>query len=162
MEDITDRMYAYRECARVLWNMGFRTDAVPDLDFDAVDAYRDVCRRLFNAIVLEPIGAIARVPTGRREPFIGLQISPRFDPVPAMIRRPTDQGIYWDDPVKELKTQGLSLVFIDFYDFDDFGYIDLRYYLVRVLRCGDHPELVGRDALIDVRHAEVHHDPTEP
>ena len=46
--------------------------------------------------------------------------------------------------------------FIAYFDWDQMDYIDLRYYRVKIASFDAHPELVGREALIERQHATVH------
>jgi hypothetical protein len=137
--DITDKMLAYRECARGLWNNHLRQHAEPYVDFDAVDVFADICGKLFAEMVLKPAGCTLAEIFAR----------PVHDRLSIMIRRPTEQGVYWDDPVTSLKPEDLRLSFLTFYDFDDFNYRDFRYCLVKLVQCAEHPELVGREALVE-------------
>jgi hypothetical protein len=89
-------------------------------------------------------------------------LTPIVDPFPIMIARPSTSGKYWDDPVNRLRLSGVSLLFIDYFDWDRFGYIDMQYYRVRILSCDEHPHLVGREALLDVHHASVYFEDPSP
>ncbi len=154
--DVTELMLAYRECARSVWNAAMRPSAEPYVDFDAVDAFRAIQRVLFEQLVLRPIGMGSFKRSPRDEPAPFLLLRPNSDPVPIMVNRPSSDGnLYWDDPVKRLRAKGLVLAFVDFHDWDDFGYVDLQHYKVRIESCSEHPHLVRRDALVDVHHAGV-------
>jgi len=143
MIDITDKMLAYRECVRGLWNTYLRDGA----DFDSVDVFEDICRKLFSELILAQTGASS-----------GILVKPGLDPLRIMIHRPTEQGKYWDDPVTSLKPGGLVMSFIDFYDFNNLDYIDLRYCRIKIVQCAEHPALTGREALVDVQHVRLEHE----
>lgn len=120
----------------------------------------------FNSLlVLKPLRKFGFKKNGATKPYPFLLLVPTVDPLPIQVNRPSqDRNMYWDDPVQSLRAEGLSLQFIDFYDFDDFGYIDLRYYRVKIVECMDHPEVLGRHALVEVGDASVEfrEDATSP
>jgi hypothetical protein len=84
-----------------------------------------------------------------------LKVIPTFEPFELLVQRPTPQGVYWDDPVKSFRSADVDLSYVGFYDFDQFGYIEVRYWRVVISQCVTHPHLAGRHALIDVTHARV-------
>ncbi len=130
------------------------------VDFEALARFRGICGAIFEELVLGPLG-VAEVERPREgEPYAFLTVRPRAPDVPIRIRRPSADGNrYWDDPVTRLRAQGLLLRFVEFYDFDNFGFIDLQFFLVRVAECDEHPHLVGREALVEVRHGLVEFAP---
>jgi hypothetical protein len=69
---------------------------------------------------------------------------------PIMLNRETSSG-YWDHPVTEVTRQA-ELCFLAFFDWDQLGYKDNRYVRIRVNRWPSHPEVVGKDALIDTQY----------
>lgn len=159
--DVTELMLAYRECARGVWNGAMRPGAAPFVDFDAVDAFGVIQAVLFEQLVLRPLDmrAFKKVSTSDVYPF--LIVRPRGDAMPVMVNRPSpDRNRYWDDPVTNLRRDGLAAAFIAFHDWSDFGYIDMQHYRVRIEQCQEHPHLVGREALIDVHHASVEFEAT--
>jgi hypothetical protein len=48
-----------------------------------------------------------------------------------------------------------DLRFLDFFDFDQSGFLDFGYYRVAINSSEQHPELVGHEALIEVQYAHV-------
>ena len=147
--DVTDLMLGFRETARGLWNCALR----PGADWDRVDVFRSIHQLLFDEMVLRGLG-ISRYQKGKDEPYRFLHAIPIADPIPIEIHR-ASQGGYWDDPINRLSPKGLSLAIIEFFDFDELGYRDFVYYRVRVEACRDHPNLVGREALLQVQNAKV-------
>jgi hypothetical protein len=153
--DATQFLFTYRECARMLWNNFLRLGVEPYVNYDAVDAFSGICERLFEEMVLQNLRMSGFKRTSDADPYPFLVLKPRADPAPVMVHRSSEQGRYWDEPINRLAVSGLAMQFIGFYDWDDFGYIDLQYYRVRTARCEEHPHLVGREALVDVHHAGV-------
>jgi hypothetical protein len=153
--DVTTRLLTYREAARGLWNNFLRSELRGEADFEAVGRFHSICDALFEDLVIRPLGMVdVELPDhGEAYPFLEVRLSSPDAPV--QVRRPTADGKYWDDPVKALRADGLRLQFINYYDFDDFGFIDFQYYRVRIAECAEQPHLVGREALLEVPYALV-------
>ena len=63
---------------------------------------------------------------------------------------------YWDHPVKQITPGEAELHFVQCFDWNRLDYLDFRYYKVQIARFDAHPDLVGREALIDRQHSVVH------
>jgi hypothetical protein len=156
VQDVTPLLNSYRECARGVWNSFLRADA----DFDRVDGFSALCERLLAELVLRPLGKLGHRKAAPGDPYPFLRVVPMADPVPIMINRPSKDGNkYWDDPVTQVGREGVKLLLIDYFDWDQMGFIDLQYYRVKVIVFDKHPDLVGREALLDVHHAGVFFEP---
>lgn len=156
MQEVTHLLNAYRESARGLWNNYLRAEA----DFDRVDAFAALCEGLLTELVLRPLGKQGYKKASASDPYPFLRVVPVADPVPIMINRPSQDGNkYWDDPVSQVGEQGVKLLLIDYFDWDQLGFIDFQYYRVKVLGFDKHPHLVGREALLGVHHAKVFVEP---
>jgi hypothetical protein len=156
MREITNVLNKYRECSRNLWNTHFLSNpspSIPDMRerFDEIDKY------IFSALVLVPLGKEELEGIGDREPLLPIKIVPIGDgSVPIMINRPSsDRNKYWDDPVNQAKASEIDLRFIGYFDWNQYGYADFRYYLTRIVSFQKYPHLVGRDALIETIHAHA-------
>jgi hypothetical protein len=157
--DVTERMLSYREAARGLWNNFVRKALQGGVGVGTVARFQEICDAIFEEFVLTPLGVESERPN-EGEPHTFLTVHPKSPDVPVRVRRPSADGNrYWDDPVNRLRAKGLVLSFVEFYDFDEFGFIDLQFFLVRVEACEEHPHLVGRDALVEVRHGMVEFSP---
>lgn len=157
--DVTTRLLTYREAARGLWNNFLRRELLREVDFEAVGRFHTICDALFEDLVLRPLGMVDVELPDHGEAYSFLQVRLASPDAPVHVHRPTTDGRYWNDPVNRLKADGLRLQFIDFYDFDDFGFIDFRFFRVRISECKEHPHLVGREALLEVQHALVEFAP---
>jgi hypothetical protein len=158
VQDVTRLMNEYRECARGLWNRFLLAKMESATDFEAVGRFQRLSALLFDDLVLRPLG----MPFWRPKqfaPYPFLRLQPTSDPVALMINRPTVQGMYWDEPIDRLALSGLSLLFIDYFDWNDFDQIDLQYFRLLIDGCQQHPRLAGRQALMDVHQARVMFDP---
>ncbi len=74
-----------------------------------------------------------------------------------MIQKPRegDRCNYWDDPVREVKASDVELHFLDYFDWNQMGYVDFQYYRVRIVTFALQPHLVGREALLEHQYARV-------
>ncbi|HSF15220.1 MAG TPA: hypothetical protein VLK65_06675 [Vicinamibacteria bacterium] len=79
--------------------------------------------------------------------------------VPIMISRDLDGGPYWDHPIDQLGPDIADLRFIDFFDFEESGYLDFKYYRVRVQSSLRNAAPVGHHALLEVSYAKVLAEP---
>ena len=155
MTDITERIHSYRESTRGLWNTFLRPSAGSDLSFDTVERFSHIAEEIFDELVLRPIGRDGFKPNQPREAYPFLRLIPVADPTPIMINRPTEQGMYWDDPIDYLKVDGLRLLFIECFDWDVLGFREMQYYRTRIMECKEHPHLTGRQALLDAHYVRV-------
>ena len=167
MTDITDRFNAFRECARHLWNSHLATVASSDR-WAVRDAFDDICAILFRTMV---VGSLAdghehelfscplpgRV--AERPHLDWLHVVPAGSPtIPVMINRdPCLASGYWDHPTSRLPDR-TELRFVSCFDFDELGFRDFKYLLVRIVT-STLPEIVGRVALVEWEHVRVFLDP---
>jgi hypothetical protein len=70
--------------------------------------------------------------------------------------RPEAPTGYRDDPVNHIEPGEAELLFIAYFDWNQMNYIDLQYFRVKIASFDAHPELVGREALIDCHGVAVH------
>jgi hypothetical protein len=161
MEDATNFMNRYREACRLLWN-NFLRDPDADGRISLADErycdFRWMQTVLFTALVLREIGQDdieVRFGTRGQPPidFLRVVATPRS----AMLvnREPAHSGSqYWDGSPTSVPSE-IDLRFIDYFDWDVVGYRDLAYYLTRIVGCREHPDIVGRDALLPVLNGRV-------
>jgi hypothetical protein len=146
MRDVTSVMNEYRECSRHLWNSYF--GGLVD-HCGRERAYEQIRKLLFEALVSQ-----------RLERQEGAESTLRVVPMkslPVLIRRQSeDANYYWDEARDLQSTSGNNeLIFVDYYDFFQGDVVDFRFYRCRVSQCSARPEYVGREALVDVVHAQV-------
>lgn len=157
MRDVSNIFDHYRISARTIWNTAFW----PDADFqnwDSAEVFDEVKRILFGELVLAklekewPVADIFKVPI----PFFHIVPSISHG-TPIMIQnpRPDRPRGYWDHPVNSVSPGEAELHFLAYFDWDEMDYVDFRYYLVKLATFETHPELVGREALIERQHAVV-------
>jgi hypothetical protein len=152
MKEVTELVQLYRECARSLWNRCLR----PGADFNSVDAFGQICGALFEEVVLKPLDKRGYRKTQPSEAFPFIHVVPIADTIPIMINRPTNDGNkYWDEKIAVIPRRGSTLLLVDHFDWDQLGFIDFQYYRVRIGAFLAHPDLVGREALVEVQHCTV-------
>jgi hypothetical protein len=157
MRDITDLMEHYRVIAREIWNNGFWN--LPDLrTWDSWDQFESIKSVLFRVLVtsrLEEVGGCVDLDSKWGRIYYVVPISP--GPVPIKIHQPREADLnrYWDDPVREISAPEAELQFLDYFDWNQMGYIDFQYYRVRISAFASKPHLIGREALLDHLHARV-------
>jgi hypothetical protein len=110
---------------------------------------------LFYALVLRHTGDQAHpINLSERAPIPYLPVVPTSPEVPAMVSRTKPARTYWDNPVERLGPTD-DLRFIDFFDFDQSGFLDFAYYHVSINGSERNTNLAGHEALIEVQYAHV-------
>lgn len=156
--DVSGVFDHYRVSARAIWNTAFWPD--PDFrDWDSIDQFHEIERLLFRELVLAKLDKEWPLQGIFRDAIPFFRVVPTSSHgMPIMIQKPRPGAPtgYWDDPVETVKPEEAKLVFIAYFDWNDMDYIDLRYYRVKITSFDAHPELVGREALIERQHAAIH------
>jgi hypothetical protein len=164
MEDVTSHFTAYRECARHLWNIYFRpiaqTRGSLDDTWDVRDQFDEIARALFSSLVLQPLNVsgaeLALAASSEPLPLHGFRIVPGTEHgVPIFINRDLPRSGYWDYLLSVVRPTDVDLRLLRFFDFDQIGYRDFKYYEVLIAASETHPEVVGRAALIECEYATV-------
>lgn len=156
MRNIKTEMAAYREAIRHLWNSTFST-LEESLRFGiCLELFEEIDDLIFRSLVCEPLG-IEFVEKASFDPIINLKVTPisLLTEVHVMINRSIPASGYWDDPIKVINASDVDLALIGFFDWDGYNVKDCAYYRVRIIDCKSHPNLIGRDALIETRCADV-------
>ena len=161
MKDVTDILSKYCECTGHLWNNYFFIDEkLSSYTHDQLDRYEAIDRLLFAELVLDPLAKVSCQEEYFREyppsePLSFLRVVPAVsDEVPILINRSGASG-YWDDPINRVLSSDVDLRFIGYFDWNRYDLRDFQFYLVRIVKSSRHPQLVGRDALLEVHHARV-------
>jgi len=155
MRDVSNIFDHYRVSARTIWNTAFWPDDA-FRNWDSVEQFDEIQRILFNELVLGkvdkdwPLHNIFKIAM----PFFHIVPSGH---VPIRIQNPRSdrQRGYWDHPVNSIKPGEAELHFLEYFDWNRMDYADLRYYHVEIASLNAHPELVGREALIDRQQAMI-------
>jgi hypothetical protein len=155
MKDVRGVFDHYRVSAMAIWNTAFW----PDADFrnwDSVDVFDRIQRILFTELVLAKVDKDWPEPDIFKTAIPFFHVLPSFE-TPIMIQNPRSEREtgYWDHPVTRIKPAEADFLFIAYFDWNRMDYADLRYYRARIAQFAAHPELVGRDALIERQNATV-------
>jgi hypothetical protein len=156
MKDVSNVFDHYRVSARAIWNTAFWPDA--DLrNWDSVEQFDEIQRILFTELVLGKLGRGLPLPDVFRVPVPFFHVVPTGH-TPIMIQNPRSdrQTGYWDHPVNSVRPGDAELHFIEYFDWNRMDYADLRYYRVKIASFDAHPDIIGREALIDRQNASVH------
>lgn len=155
MKDLTALLIRYRELARNLHNNCFF--GCSEFTFDSYDRLEVVKKQLFALTVLDECDIPLDESTLFLRPLSQLHVSVMENvAVPVCINRPSNDGnMYWDDPTNVLENEKVRLSFIGFFDWDVLSPIDFKYCRVRIEDFPDSPELIGRDALIEMEYCKI-------
>jgi hypothetical protein len=160
MDDVSHLFSIYRECVRHLWNTYFRPLAEPTRNWDVRDKFDTVARGIFSSLVLSPLSAsnyeLSREAHINPLALPGFRIVPNIEHgTPILINRDLPRSGYWDYPVSEVRPADVKLHLLRFFDFDQLGYRDYRYFEVMIHSSPTYPKIIGRAALIEFAHAKV-------
>jgi hypothetical protein len=155
--DLTDRINEFREAARHLWNTHFRHDA-KNQDWDLHDAFSEVYVALFNALVRYNLPDTAPSIPHLWDPgntvLYQYRISAYSDRLPLVVNRTKPASGYWDHPTCIVDTSSVDLRLIAFFDWDNLGFKELRYFRIRIVKADD-PDLMDRDALVETAYCRI-------
>jgi hypothetical protein len=144
--DVDELMQQFRLASREIFNHYFRiADPYKNNGWALESRFKDVQELLFQKLVAEPT-SLSHVKYGDVQPNIGVELSVG-DSAPIQLNRESDSG-YWDHPIDEVQ-KGVRLNFISFFDWDQLNYRDNRYVRAYVADWPGHPELIGKNALIE-------------
>jgi hypothetical protein len=165
MDDVTHLFSTYRECVRHLWNTYFRSVAEPGQNWDLRDEFDTITRGIFSSLVLRPLDVfdheLAPECSAEPSPLPSFRIVPAVEHgTPIFINRDLPRSGYWDHPVSRVRSDEVELHLLRFFDFDQLGYRDFRYFEVVVHALTKYPDIIGRAALIEFEHARVLFDKT--
>src|SRR5580692_92 len=157
MRDVTSIFDHYRVSARGIWNTTFW----PDQNFrnwDSIEQFHEIAKLLFQELVLAKVDREWPLQNLFKSAIPFFHIVPSIaHGTPVLIQKPRKGAPtgYWDDPVNLVEPSQAELLFIEYFDWNEMDYIDLRYYRVKIANFDTHSELVGREALIERQHAAI-------
>jgi hypothetical protein len=162
MDDVTTTVDRAATCLRDLWNTYFYAgDELSAYPAVVEDLFAEIETRIFGALVLVAVDREAFIDEFRREPLAFLIVVPAFEGVPLLIRRPSaDRNWYWDAYDGRVGPNEVELHFLEWFDWNDYAPRAFQYYRTKVHAFDEHPEFVGREALIECRSARVFLDPS--
>jgi hypothetical protein len=160
MEDVTGMVERASGYLRGLWNGYFRgpTDDMLSCPAMLQDLFEEIEARLFGALVLRHLDRLAWLERFRREPLPFLSVVPEADPEARLLvnrRLPSFGNQYRDAFGDRLLSDEATLQFVRWFDWNFYGPHEHEYLYVRIAAFPEHPEFVGRDALIPRRSSRV-------
>ena len=142
-EDVTAILPAFREATRHLWNSAFAGHPEASHDFINVE------HALFEALVLQRIDATRawRWGSASDQNWPELRVMPEFGPAGCRVMWARAEANSWHWREIQLQ-QAPELAYIGFFDWREEGPSDYQYMRCRVLKCDEHPQLIGADVLL--------------
>jgi len=161
VQEIGNYISRYADAKCQLWNAYFK-DIVVDLNVcEPLDSFEEIDRRLFFALVCGPLGIeydcsryanyiedgvwktycvdqIVIVPRSTLGPHISI-----------MIGEKKGNNTAWHE-LKSLASAGLSFAYVELFQWDKYGFLNLPMVRGKITACRENPEYVGREALIDI------------
>jgi len=150
---ITDLLNRYRECVRSIWNTYFFEQYNGTENSDLIESFSKIKQEIFDSIVLvsvladcEAFDYVLGFPCSR------IKIVPRhmnsWD-IPVEINRNKGEiSGYWDHPISRINSQA-DLVFIDFFDWNPYGFIDMSRIVAEISDYPKNPNLIGHRFIVE-------------
>jgi hypothetical protein len=151
MQEISKCLLRYADAKCHLWNAYF-VDRMGSLsECEPLDSFEAIDRRLFFSLVCVPLG-------------IKYDYSWAADCINQIVMRPTTSSIIplligqkeggntsWEEE-KAFPIAGLSFAFIEFFQWDQYGYLYLPKVRCKIIASDARPEFIGREALLERQH----------
>jgi hypothetical protein len=152
----TELFFRYREVARLVWNLGFWIE--PKLrEWDALQLYREISARLFEALILLPLGYQGRIERNDTPGSVAnFQVSLRGREAHLLVdsNLPDHPAHIFGGVVVDPKS-GVSLRFLRFFDWNELARRDFRFVEVLIEQLQARPDLVGHLALVEVADCSI-------
>jgi hypothetical protein len=159
MQDIGKYIFRYADAKCHIWNAYFK-DIIGNLSaWEPLESFEAIDQRLFFALVCEPLGIEYDYSRGadyiedmvvKTRCVDQIVIMPRTlgQEISILIGEKQGSNTAWHE-LKSLATAGLSFAFIELFQWDHYGFLNLPMVRGKITACAEHPEYVGREALID-------------
>ncbi len=161
--ECTDLFTRYREVARHVWNIGFWPN--PALrEWDSVELYQEAAARLFEAMIILPLGYQARIDDKYNPGLtVDFSVEPATPEVDLLVNGNSEDepGRIWGRPKIRIKPKEQRLRFVSFFDWDQTAARDFQYLEVRIEQFDGRSEVVGRRALIPFDRCSIWFSPEE-
>jgi len=117
-----------------------------NLAWDLIDEYNVIIKSLFNIAILERF----KIKGEYGQPIDKILLVPNYDHVNIYIQNDKiDGNVYWDYPIKRCNKKDLTLLFVEFYDFDDFNYRYNQYIKCKITDSRISKDIIGKYAIIE-------------
>lgn len=166
MQDITDHLYNYLEASRHLWNTYFRGRIKSLYECSPLEEYEGIEELLFSALVANELDLSC--PQSRRDvidkPWLFIRVRPSagLNALPMMVSHSVVESVSGNRRWEEAKVIELSdnsdFGFIEFFEWDRYGFVTYPYIRVQIDNRSQLPGLVGKEALIDVINVRIFYE----
>lgn len=159
MQDVSKKLFGYLEAKRHLWNTYFINKVNSIKECSALDDYEEIDKLLFSALVIADLGKT--LPSNfilGKDPISFLRIVPHegIDRLSAMLSQPsTGKNRIWSKPMEISTDLSDEFLYIEFFEWDRYGFVTYPYYLTRIKKTKKQPDIIGMDALIETVKAKV-------
>lgn len=152
---ILEVLNEYRDCCRSLWNRAFRARFEDSQDWSIVDSFSIIKNELFRTIVLTPHEFDDEgFSLGLASPGIKVKLS-RKNATTVMINRVKGESAgYWDHPIEKMDSH-VSLHFLDFFDWNSYGFLDMNLIMCEIVSHPGNTELEGHKVLVELSCVDV-------
>jgi hypothetical protein len=154
--EITEQIRSYREAIRHLWNAYW---VYQEPDWDSIDRFAEVADLLFRGTICSLVETkLPVIPVDHGDsPLSAYRLFTKHNgKLPLLVSRDIPNKGSWDHPVSWIPAESAyDIIPICFFDFDQVGHRQIRYYRSRIINSPSHPELNGRDALIECDHVQI-------
>ncbi|HLW92871.1 MAG TPA: hypothetical protein VKS78_16435 [Roseiarcus sp.] len=154
---VTDNLLRYLDAKQHLWNSYFLGQVADLREREPLESFELIDRRLLFALVCRPL-KLALPPDHYffADPIRDILAIPRsyVTELNMMMSKPSEDGNrYWERPTLFPK-EGLVLSFIEFFQWDRYGFQSASLARCKVEAIASHPEYEGREALVEFREYE--------
>ena len=156
----TELVNLYRQALHQLWNMHFWAPE-PYRDIASVRQFDRVKLPLFLALVVDRLGSDLADP----ERIFGdafkvvPPVSKPYGSIPSLLIESPEKSGIWKTMQGPFKADDVNLSLLDFFDWQQLGWRDFRYFLVHVKALPAHPSLIGCCGLVEVGDVDVLWEP---
>jgi len=151
VKDIRSELLRYRDAKCHIWNTYFH-DLVENLnDDEPLYSFEIIEKRLFSALICHPLGLTFNFDRGFGLDSVRTIIvkpKPNLIEIPAMLADASGLNRLWRK-AENLLASGLSLAFMDFFQWDNYDYLSLPFVKCEVMDCKERPDYQGNEALVE-------------
>lgn len=154
--DVTEMVQRYRLSLRHIWNCFIWIDP-EERNWESVYSFRKLKPALFKTLVGDRLGIEANEPFGEGFKVVPISANgPKLQSIQVNIQKPSspDGGI-WMPLAGPFMADDIDFTLVDLFDWSPLGYLDFRYFVVRIDALRQNPEQVGQHALVEVSDVAV-------
>ena len=151
-------MRKYLEAKRNLWNTYFIDQPYELNKCSYLDEYEEIDKLIFSALVLKNI---------RREMpdnfifgkeafhFINVILRDKIDRINIMTCTVDKDRKIWSKPYEIILNKKYIFNFIEYFEWNRYGFVTYPYTLVKIIQCDNNPGLENKEALIETVNVDI-------